>query len=37
MIYAAELLGGAADVGLDEALLRQNFNLVVSGWSTEKY
>ena len=22
---------------LDEALLRQNFNLVVSGWSTEKY
>lgn len=37
VIYAAELLGGAADVGLDEALLRQNFNLVVSGWSTEKY
>ena len=31
------LLGGAADVGLDEALLRQNFNLAVSGWSTEKY
>ena len=37
VIYAAELLGGAADVGLDEALLRQNFNLAVSGWSTEKY
>ena len=37
MIYAAELLDGAADVGLDEALLRQNFNLVVSGWSTENY
>ena len=33
----AELLGGASDVGLDEALLRQNFNLAVSGWSTEKY
>ena len=32
------LLRDGADGGIsDEALLRQNFNLAVSGWSTEKY